>query len=252
MTHKPTNYKFVGGVVETQRGVVIPEDLILTAIHSTNRVFLELAEVVPYVFQLLQMRNLSAFVGAAFSHEIADCADGLLILNPHQDGYPDLLLMDDVGRSLWVELDGRRREKDPFSPFVGGGIEVKATCGDVPSARSLSIQGKAKPDIGDTRIGLINGLNWKAHHRETNHLLALQWDFINRIPVIVAVMYSNELTELDWGKIVSPREGGGRTTSVSIMNREGVKKLASNPIYVIEDPSYEGLISKLSGGESSS
>lgn len=247
MSSNSIDYVYCGGVVEVQRGVNIPKELVLAALRSTNRVFQELSDVAPYVFRLLQMRNLSAFVGAAFCHEMAACSDGLLVLNPHQDGYPDLLTMDHFGRQLWTQLDGQYREKEPFSPFAGGGLEVKATCGDVPSARVLTAQGVSKPDIGDSRIELVKGLNWKAHHRETNQLMAIQWDFVDSVPAIVAVMYSKELSESDWGKIVSPVEGGGRTTSVSIMNRDGVKKLASNPIYIIDDSRYVRLISRFAG-----
>ena len=86
-------------------------------------------------------------------------------------------------------------------------------------------RGLLKPDIGDTRISFLTGYDWKAHHRETNNLLGIIWDFINGVPRIVAVCYSNKLIEEDWGKIIKPKEGGGRTTSVSIMTREGVKKM---------------------------
>lgn len=246
MIDRQIDYLYAGGAIEIQRGIEIPKDIISTAITQTNRVFVELASVVPYVFELLQMRNLSAFVGAAFCQELATASDGLLVLNPHQDGYPDLLLMDDHGKELWVQLDGQRREKDPFSPFPGGGIEVKATCGDVPSASALTRRGLSKPGIGDTRINLVTSLNWKAHHRETNYLLALQWDFVEGVPAVVAVMYSNNLDESDWGKVVKPKDGGGRTTSVSIMNRQGVQKLASNPVYVLNDSRYQALLSKFS------
>jgi hypothetical protein len=248
VSSRTIDYVFAGGAIEVQRGLTIPRELVSTAAQKTNQVFEELSSVVPYVYDLLQMRNLSAFVGAAFCQEMATVSDGLLRLNPHQDGYPDLLLMDDKGKKLWVQLDGQHREKEPFSPFATGGVEVKATCGDVPSARALTARGTGKPEIGDNRIGLVKNLNWKAHHRETNYLIALQWDFIDQVPAIVAVMYSRSLTESDWGKIVSPRDGGGRTTSVSIMNRQGVQKLASNPIIVIDDERYKSLLKRLSSG----
>lgn len=246
MPKRSMSYVVAGGVVEAQRNKAVPTKHISTAVSRTNHVFEELSSVVPYVYDLLQMRNLSAFVGAAFCRELANSSEGLLRLNPHQDGYPDLLLMDDEGRKLWTQLDGKRREKEPFSPFASGGIEVKATCGDVPSARALTAKGTTKPDIGDTRIDLVKSLNWKAHHRGTNYLIALLWDFVDTIPAIVAVMYSNNLSELDWGKIVRPKDDGGRTTSVSIMNRQGVKKLASNPILVVNDKRYKILLDKFS------
>lgn len=246
MPNRQIDYVYAGGAIEIQRGVEIPQEVISEAIMQTNRVFVELSSVVPYVYELLQMRNLSAFVGAAFCQELATSSKGLLRLNPHQDGYPDLLLMDQKGQQHWNELEGQHQEKDPFSPFVMGGIEVKATCGDVPSARALSSRGLSKPGIGDSRIDLVTSLNWKAHHRETNYLLALQWDFMNQIPAIAAVMYSNSLDENDWGNIVQPREGGGRTTSVSIMNRRGVSKLASNPVFITDDPRYRDLLARFS------
>jgi hypothetical protein len=240
------DYVYAGGAIEIQRGIEIPREIISEAIRQTNRVFVELSSVVPYVYELLQMRNLSAFVGAAFCQELATSSAGLLRLNPHQDGYPDLLLMDQDGQKHWNELDGQHQQKEPFSPFVLGGIEVKATCGDVPSARALSSQGLYKPGIGDSRIELVTSLNWKAHHRETNYLLALHWDFMDQIPAIAAVMFSNDLDENDWGKIVQPIKGGGRTTSVSIMNRGGVSKLASNPVFVVDDERYRDLLARFS------
>lgn len=51
------------------------------------------------------------------------------------------------------------------------------------------------------------------------------------LPTILAAFYRNDLdTTLgdlnrDWAHIIHPKEGGGRTTSVSIMKRNGVKKM---------------------------
>jgi hypothetical protein len=84
----------------------------------------------------------------------------------------------------------------------------------------------------------VTGYNWKAHHRETNNLIGLIWDFIDSKPTIVAIMYSEQLAEEDWGKTVTPKEGGGRTTSVSIMNKKGVAKMHTGLIAVIDDPKY--------------
>lgn len=68
-------------------------------------------------------------------------------------------------------------------------------------------------------------------------------DFINKNPTIVGCFYQNNLTIDDWGKIVQPKESGGRTTSVSIMKSSGVKKMCQNWIAVIDDSAY---IDKLS------
>ncbi|MBK7642804.1 MAG: hypothetical protein IPJ19_07080 [Planctomycetes bacterium] len=94
----------------------------------------------------------------------------------------------------------------------------------------------------------MTGYDWKAHHRETNHLFGLLWDFIEGAPTIVAVFYSNELTTEDWGKIVKPREGGGRTTSVSIMAKPGIKKMYEGWSVVLDDQRYLEAIDGMNGG----
>jgi hypothetical protein len=229
--------------------VVLAESALDRALEATNRVFEDLADRTPYVFELLGMRNLSAFVGAVFARELQTASEELLLLNPHQDGYPDLLLLDAVGLKAlnMVKAADQMRGKEPFSPFPTGGLEIKATCGDVPSERMLAARGLQKPQIGDTRVGLVTGINWKAHHRDTNNLMGLIWDFWEGLPAVMVVSYSNRLNPEDWGKIVQPRAGGGRTTSVSIMAKSGVVKMLSNAVRVVKLPAYAELVAKTSG-----
>ena len=190
------------------------------------------------IFGLLGMRNLSSFVGELFGSYLLKESKGLFIKNPHQDGYPDLLLLDKFGKPLWESLASRAREKKPFSPFATGGIEIKATVGSVPTPDALAKKNMTKPDIGDQRVDLLKSYDWKAHHRDTNNLIGVLWDFINGAPNIAAVFYSNQLETEHWGKIIQPKEGGGRTTSVSIMTREGVAVMYSGWLVVLDDDRY--------------
>lgn len=126
------------------------------------------------------MRNLSGLVGEYFARSVMRVSNGKLNSNLHQYGYPDLLLTDtkdklDYFQSLYIEKNGKKYpvDKEAFSPFKYGGIEIKATCGSTPPANQIS-----KPLIGEQRIKLITGFDWKAHHRNTNNLLAVLWDFI--------------------------------------------------------------------------
>lgn len=241
MERQNLDYLNPGGGVQLPRGGRLNDDIIDSAIAATNELFERLADTAPYVFTILGMRNLSAFVGEAFAAELDAASNGLLRLNPHQDGYPDLLLMDDLGQAEFDKADPLA--KNPFSPFETGGVEVKATCGDVPSQKSLAERGLSKPVIGEQRVDLVKGFNWKAHHRETNFLVGVIWDFIDGLPAIAAVTYSDELRVSDWGKIVQPKPDGGRTTSVSIMKASGVRKMAGNTIRVLPGP-YADLLSR--------
>ncbi len=197
---------------------------------------------------LLGMRNLSAFVGELFATSIEAEAGGQLLRNPHQDGYPDLLLMDEMGGKLWTALSNRMTEKAPFSPFAGGGLEVKATCGSVPSPAQSRKGGQSRPVMGMTRIGVAKSYDWKAHHRDTNNLLGVYWDFIGKRPRIAAVFFCSRLTSADWGKIVRPRTGGGRTTSVSIMGLPGIKKMYDGWLCVLARGGYAEFFNQRNGG----
>lgn len=238
----------------------VPISIILEGIYHAHSVLAKFSDFDVDVPSILGMRNLSAFVGELYARSIVAVSNELFISNPHQDGYPDLLMMDDFGKKHYSTLEMVLTEKQPFSPFVTGGLEVKATCGSVPTPAKLAVKGIEKPGIGDQRISLLTGYDWKAHHRETNNLLSVLWDFIDGQPTIVAVFFANNLTESDWGKIVHPKDGGGRTTSISIMNRQGVKKMYDGTLAVLDDPNYiefldrynkSDLLSKRWGGSTS-
>jgi len=218
--------------------VTIPSTFLHDAIAIAHSVIDQFTDFGVDVFSLLGMRNLSAFIGELYAAAMIKASNHQFVKNPHQDGYPDLLLMDPTGQNLWHSLTTRRREKGPFSPFASGGIEVKATCGAVPTPDQCRKKGFDKPDLGDQRIRCLTGYDWKAHHRDTNNLCGIIWDFIDNIPRITAVFYSHELTVNDWGNIVQPKENGGRTTSVSIMNRLGVKRMYEGWHLVIKDERY--------------
>lgn len=228
-------------------------DLISRALEDVHITISKIITDVPVnVFDILGMRNLSAFVGELFAKSVERESGGQYISNPHQDGYPDLLLMDDPGLSAYnrIKEAGQIYDKGPFSPFVEGGIEVKATCGAVPTPAICARRGFQKPGMGDSRIECITGYDWKAHHRQTNNLAALLWDFVDGHPEIVAVFFRSDLTDADWGAIVQPKTGGGRTTSVSVMTRTGVRKLYENWIAVKDDDRYIEFLNRYNGGSS--
>ncbi len=223
-------------------------ELFKNALHDTHGLIDTILKDIPVdIFEILGMRNLSAFIGELYVKCFEGVSSDSYLSNPHQDGYPDLLLMDKNGSMIFEKLkeNGESLSKAPFSPFANGGIEVKATVGSVPTPKVCAKKyGLPKPQIGDTRIKMMMSYDWKAHHRETNNLLGLTWDFIDGVPRITAIFFSPNLEEEDWGKIIKPKEGGGKTTSVSIMARHGVKKMYDNWVCVLDDKDYIGFFNK--------
>ena len=229
----------VGGDHEA---VNFPVQTILDSVNDAHDLIDEMYDSDLDIAGVLGMRNLSGFIGELLVSAVTRRSKGGFVKNPHQDGYPDLLLMNEPGRTEWNHLEkaNQLNEKEPFSPFSpfgSGGIEVKATCGKVPSPKECAGKTITRPDLGDTRIGCLKGYDWKAHHQETNNLLGTLWDFIDRKPRVVALFYSNNLSSEDWSDIVKPKDGGGKTTSVSIMRPAGISKM------------YEGWLCVLKGGE---
>ena len=229
----------------------ISASVVMGAVNIAHGLIDELYAYDLDIASILGLRNLSAFVGELVAGAVERVAGDQLRPNPHQDGYPDLLLMDDIGRREWERLEraGRLSDKSPFSPFAGGGIEVKATCGAIPTPKEAERRGIKRPMPGDERVGALTGYDWKAHHRETNHLLGVLWDFAAGRPRIAALFYSDELDAEDWSEIVQPREGGGKTTSVSIMRPSGIRKMYAGWICVIDDDRYANFLNRKNRGD---
>lgn len=229
--------------------VLTPQEVV-DAINFSNEALLKLNETTQEfdinIFETLGLRNLSGLVGEYFARSVMMFSKGKLQSNLHQDGYPDLCLTDtkqkkEYFNSLYKEENGKRYplSKEVFSNYKFGGIEIKATCGSTPSATKTP-----KPLVGEQRVSLTEKFDWKAHHRETNHLLAVLWDFIDGNPIIVAAFYQDNLTEEDWGELQKPKDDGGRTTSVSVMKSKGIKKMCQGWVAVLDDPQYIDLLSK--------
>lgn len=238
----------------SSKGIITEVDIALfkDALKDTHNVIDKILKDIPVdIFEILGMRNLSAFIGELYVKSFERVSGDMYISNPHQDGYPDLLLMDDHGVAIFDKLknSGHAYSKAPFSPFENGGIEVKATVGAVPTPAQCAKKGLTKPQLGDTRIKFLTGYDWKAHHRETNNLLGIIWDFMDGVPRITSLFFSPNLGEEDWGSIVKPKAGGGRTTSVSIMKRHGVKKMYDDWICVIDNSDYIDFLNRYNKSE---
>lgn len=202
---------------------------LLKAIKSTNDKFEFLSSKTSAmhldVFDVIDFRVLSGLVGETFITELSKiCPE--LNKNPNIDGYPDLC---QVATSEMISYFNKCTDKD-FIKYKYGGIEVKNTFG-TKKAGSFIIQ-------GDSRIEYINSkLDWKAHHQQTNNLIALYADYFNKLPKIVALFYCDTLTTKDWSGIQKPKAGSAMT-SFSCITSEGYKKIISNMKICIDDPKF--------------
>lgn len=80
---------------------------IVEAMNYANRALKELSDTTMKfdinIFETLGMRNLSGMIGEYFARSVAKISDGKLVSNLHQDGYPDLLLVDTPVKKRYLE-----------------------------------------------------------------------------------------------------------------------------------------------------
>lgn len=93
------------------RGAKLSIQMVVDAVDRSHQTMRRFAEFDVDVFALLGMRNLSAFVGEVFAAQMIKASNGLFRKNPHQDGYPDLLLMDTAGTSAWEKLAAKLKKR---------------------------------------------------------------------------------------------------------------------------------------------
>jgi hypothetical protein len=155
--------------------IAIHPDTILHAVELTNQKFEyignETRKMAVDIFDIIDFRVFSGMVGEAFVATLEEVLEGRLVRNPSIDGYPDLI------QNITPEMQShlRRSGYEEFLDYRYGGIEIKNTFGTKRTGSPVL--------MGDQRIDYINPkLDWKAHHRKTNNLLALFSDYYNGLP----------------------------------------------------------------------
>lgn len=143
----------MGYVIRSEDVVIIDGECILTnakvaeAIAFCNSAIKELNEQTMRnninIFAALGLKNLSGLVGEYFVQSVYLMQPSLLQHNLHQDGYPDLCLVNTEEKLEYFNSLRSAITKEAFSPYRYGGIEIKATCGSTPSAKKVP-----KPLIG--------------------------------------------------------------------------------------------------------
>ena len=119
------------------------------------------------------------------------------------------------------------------------GLELKGTCGNIPTGKLVK--------AGLPRVNSLSSINWKAHHREVENLLAFIWDFYlvkddTYTPCITAAFYCANLCEEDWGAISGL---SGRSTKLSNMAKIGRDKMAAGLVCILDDESVKNKYFKI-------
>ena len=162
-------------------GFPLTAEMVNLAIMQTNQTLQQLPAP---LFRSIDYKTTSAMIGCILCENIAQLTNGTAIVNPIEKGHPDIVPIEALNAS---------EEELRNYPI---GLEVKCTIGNIPAKSTLN---KA-----ESRIHLLNGITWQAHHREVTELLGITYDYYHyetgNKPIITGTFYSNNLCESDWGK----------------------------------------------------
>ena len=211
----------------SQSDLEIDVSTLLQSVKSVNQKLIDLNMNLKGVnlFEITDFRVLSGVVGELLAEDLASENEDFE-KNPNLNGYPDILNLKSKDSKSYF----RKCSQSDFLKYKFGGFEVKNSFGSKKSVSSLL--------NNESRIGNINKkIDWKAHHRETNNLIALYSDFVDGNPMIVAVFYSNNLSEEDWRKVSIPK-GNSAMTSFTTLTSEGYIKLKSGIKFCLNSDKY--------------
>jgi hypothetical protein len=176
------------------------------------------------LFRIIDKKATSGMLGEAFISVFEERSEELTN-NPSSTGHPDMVPQE------YIENPELLPENNNWDQFQLGGVEVKSTCGNLKSGMAQQM------DIGESRIDNLSGIEWKGHHTNINHLLALYWDYVEGVPTLCAAFYSNDLTPDDFNMTRS-RADGGNTTNVAPTNAGGRNKILQNWIAIADKNEY--------------
>lgn len=200
----------------------IPVELLLEAAQNVNEHLINASRPIDGIdldlYNIIDFRMLSGLIGEIYANEVSSLHDDLA-RNPDIDGYPDIL--DLTGLELAGDLSSFT--KQDFLKFPYGGIEIKNTFG-VKKPKSHWAERECRLQH------IQNVLVWKAHHRQTNNLIALQSNYIDGVPQIIAAFFADNLEESDWTEKQNPKEGS-TMTSFCQTTRGAFEKLKSGVLF---------------------
>lgn len=214
--------KYLTNDVTFDCGFEIDSAKLVLAIQECNE---GLASFPPHIWSSIALKFSGAVIGEFFAASIANACGAFR--NTVEQGYPDVLPKD-AENATEVELR-----------HYPTGLELKGTCGNIPTGKLVK--------AGLSRVNSLSSINWKAHHREVENLLAFVWDFYplkNNIytPCITAAFYCANLCEEDWGAISGL---SGRSTKLSNMAKGGRDKMASGLVCILDDDSIKNKYQKI-------
>ena len=193
-------------------------------------------------YAVLNQRNLSGLVGEVYKHALGTEVSHL-VPNPHPDGRPDLLdLRSEEARAHFrnncFDPVGGAPLREWLAPFEFGGVEVKATIGDITGASNFP--------IGTSRVEAVRGLNYWAHHRHACRLLGVYYDFCaatGGAPQVKALFLA-EVQQDDWYRVSTGNPNKKKTSNTSL-NASGRNAIKSGLVATSGEKAYVVMLKRV-------
>lgn len=138
-------------------------------------------------------------LGAAYCKLLGD----KVVKNPHESGSPDFFPLIEATESFL---------KQPTdTSYLGGGFDAKSS--------------------KVTNWGFME-MEASSHHRNTSTVLVCGWNYVKRVPTIVACFFTNTLNQEDWKIQSLPKNDESKPTSSARLLQTGKSKIRKGWLFL--------------------
>jgi hypothetical protein len=148
-------------------------------------------------------KNKGGAVGECLASAYCNLLGGRVVKNPHESGSPDFFPLIEKTRPFL--------EKPKKDAYLDGGFDAKSS---------------KIPDLGFMQIEA------SSHHRNTSTVLVSGWNYIGKVPHILACFFCNCLDKSDWKIQSIPTNDESKPTSNARLLPSGKHKLRKSWIFL--------------------
>lgn len=148
-------------------------------------------------------KNQGGAVGECLASAYCKLLDDRVVKNPHESGSPDFFpLIENTIPFL----------KNPTrNAYLDGGFDAKSS---------------KMPELGFMQVEA------SSHHRNTSTVLVSGWNYIGKVPNILACFFCNSLDKSDWKIQSLPKNDDSKPTSNARLLPSGKHKIRKNWVFL--------------------
>lgn len=190
--------------------VIEPELMVRAAIKATEDFAIQIQQFEEWerqkrvvLWNHVLEKNKGGAVGECLASAYCELLGGKVVKNPHESGSPDFFPLIENTKAF---LSAPTRKA-----YLDGGFDAKSS---------------KIPDLGFMQIEA------SSHHRNTSTVLVSGWNYVGKVPHILACFFCNSLDKSDWKIQSIPTNDESKPTSNARLLPSGRHKIRKNWVFL--------------------